>query len=245
MRHARKSCLKLPPWWGRFQSANARLRAQVLDRSLTVAAPMWRTHSCRRPELAHFLDPVGRTIGLCGLSFPAQVWHDDRRQEPIVCPTVPLRERRKPRPRSKATPTQHAGLRAPRKPPLIIGYGNSLRGDDAVGPCLATTLGGLAVQQLVPELAECLASEERVVFIDARTDLAPGDVQIMPVDGDSASSHWCSPVWLLRLALEVYGKAPEAVLVGIGAQSFDLGAPLSPAARAGMEKALAKIRALR
>ncbi len=113
-----------------------------------------------------------------------------------------------------------------------------------MGPCLATILGGVAVQQLVPELAERLAAEERVIFIDARADLPPGTVQMMPVDGESASTHYCSPGWLLRLALEVYGKAPEAVLVGIGGESFDLGAPLSAAAQAGMEKALAQIRAM-
>ncbi len=135
-------------------------------------------------------------------------------------------------------------MRAPRRPPLILGYGNSLRGDDAVGPRLATILGGLAVQQLVPELAERLAAEERVIFIDARTDLRPGEVQMMPVDGESASTHWCSPGSLLRLALEVYGKAPEAILIGIGGESFDLGAPISEAAQQGMEKALEKIRAM-
>ena len=113
-----------------------------------------------------------------------------------------------------------------------------------MGPRLATILGGIAVPQLVPELAERLAAEERVVFIDARADLAPGDVQIVPVDGESASTHWCSPGWLLRLALEVYGKAPEAVLIGIGAESFDLGASLSAAAQQGLEKALAQIRAM-
>jgi hydrogenase maturation protease len=105
-------------------------------------------------------------------------------------------------------------------------------------------LGGVAVAQLVPELAERIATEDRVIFIDARTDLAPGEVQIMPVEGESASTHWCSPGWLLRLALEVYGNAPEAVLIGIGAESFELGAPLSAAARHGMEKALAQIRSL-
>jgi len=127
---------------------------------------------------------------------------------------------------------------------LILGYGNSLRGDDALGPCLATLLGGVAVQQLVPELAERLAAEERVVFIDARTDLTPGEVQIVPVDRESASTHWCSPGWLLRLTREVYGKVPEAALVGIGAESFEMGAPLSPAAQAGMDKALALIQEL-
>jgi len=135
-------------------------------------------------------------------------------------------------------------MTGPKRRPLIIGYGNSFRGDDAVGPHLATMLGGVAVQQLVPELAERLASEEHVIFIDARTDLPPGDVQLMPVDGESASTHWCSPGSLLRLALEVYGKAPEAILIGIGGESFDLGAPLSEAAQQGMEKALAQIRAM-
>ncbi|MFY9724373.1 MAG: hydrogenase maturation protease, partial [Bryobacteraceae bacterium] len=145
---------------------------------------------------------------------------------------------------SRRISTQHRRLRAPRRQPLIVGYGNCLRGDDAVGPRLATILGGIAVPQLVPELAERLAAEERVVFIDARADLAPGDVQIVPVDGESASTHWCSPGWLLRLALEVYGKAPEAVLIGIGAESFELGASLSAAAQQGLEKALAQIRAM-
>ena len=134
---------------------------------------------------------------------------------------------------------------APRKPALIVGYGNTLRGDDAVGPQLATMLGGIAVQQLVPELAERIATEDRVIFIDARTDLAPGDVQVMPVESDSASTHWCSPGWLLHLAQEVYGKSPEAILIGIGAESFDLGAPPSAAAQQGIKKALAQIRAMR
>jgi len=39
-------------------------------------------------------------------------------------------------------------------------------------------------------------------------------------------------------------QVPEAILIGIGGESFDLGAPLSEAARQGMEKALAQIRAM-
>ena len=128
--------------------------------------------------------------------------------------------------------------------PLIIGYGNSLRGDDALGPRLAAMLGGIALQQLVPELAERLAREERAIFIDARADLAPGEVRIMPVNGESASTHFCSPGWLLRLAQDTYGHAPDAMLVGIGAQSFEFGAPLSAAARAGLKKARSRIRAM-
>ena len=129
------------------------------------------------------------------------------------------------------------GGKAARARPLFIGYGNSLRVDDAVGPALARAQGGIAVHQLLPELAERIAQEERVVFIDARADLAPGTVEILPVDGESAATHSCSPGSLLRLAREVYGHAPEAFLVGIGVESFELGAPLSEAARQAMREA--------
>lgn len=112
---------------------------------------------------------------------------------------------------------------------LIIGYGNSLRGDDAVGPFVASHLGGFAVHQLTPELAENLAMADHAVFIDARQDLAPGAVDIRPLSGGAVMTHYCTPEYLLQLAREVYGRAPNSVLVGIGADSFELGAPLSPA----------------
>ena len=51
--------------------------------------------------------------------------------------------------------------------PLVIGIGNLLRGDDAVGPMLATRVSGRCVHQLTPELAAELAPLERVLFIDA------------------------------------------------------------------------------
>jgi hydrogenase maturation protease len=200
--------------------------------------------SLQRRESSRRSFAVGQTIAFRGLSSRPKVQQVDRRQKPIVCPTSAPRRPLRSQATSRRLSTLHAGVRAPRRPPLILGYGNSLRGDDAVGPRLATILGGVAVQQLVPELAERLAAEERVIFIDARTDLRPGEVQMMPVDGESASTHWCSPGSLLRLALEVYGKAPEAILIGIGGESFDLGAPISEAAQQGMEKALAQIRAI-
>ena len=179
--------------------------------------------------------------GQCGDGSPTE---RPAGQAPIQ---TPRRGRKGPGKRENApaggenAPTRVSARHARVRAPLIIGYGNSLRGDDAVGPRLAEKLGGIAVQQLLPELAERLAGEESVVFVDARTDLAPGEVRIMPLDGEGASTHWCSPGSLLRLARVTYGHAPEAVLVGIGARSFDFGAPLSTAARQGMKKALAEI----
>lgn len=58
---------------------------------------------------------------------------------------------------------------------LVIGYGNTLRGDDAVGPLVAEQVAiwnwpdvrSLPVHQLTPELAAEIAQVEAVFFIDA------------------------------------------------------------------------------
>src|SRR5262245_1795360 len=59
---------------------------------------------------------------------------------------------------------------------VVIGYGNDLRGDDAVGLRAAQAVAawdmpgvcGLAVHQLTPELAEILAGAALAIFVDAR-----------------------------------------------------------------------------
>jgi Ni,Fe-hydrogenase maturation factor len=58
----------------------------------------------------------------------------------------------------------------------VIGYGNTLRTDDGVGPYVATAVASwglpgvvsVGVHQLTPELSELLASAELAVFVDAR-----------------------------------------------------------------------------
>src|SRR5262245_59467406 len=114
---------------------------------------------------------------------------------------------------------------------LIIGYGNLLRGDDAVGQYVASRLGGIAVHQLTPELAEPLASADLAISIDARHDLPPGEVDIRPLECDPVMTHYCTPGWLVHLARAVYGRCARAVMIGIGAESFELGAPVSQAVR--------------
>jgi Ni,Fe-hydrogenase maturation factor len=59
---------------------------------------------------------------------------------------------------------------------VVIGYGNDLRGDDAVGPLAAAAVAkwdapgvwALAVHQLTPELAASLAAADLAIFVDAR-----------------------------------------------------------------------------
>jgi len=141
---------------------------------------------------------------------------------------------------------------------LVIGYGNTLRGDDAIGPILAEHLRRecdsenllvLTCHQLTPELASDLAACERAVFIDASMEVPAGEIQcrpMTPLRRDAASLvHSLSPERLLALAQLVYGCAPQATLVSVGGLRFDFGdAALSPPAAAAIEPALKRIREL-
>ena len=80
---------------------------------------------------------------------------------------------------------------------LVIGYGNSLRGDDGVGPRVAELaaadprLAGAVVaahHQLTPELALDMSAARLVVLVDATTDAAPGVVAVRRVDPAGGAS---------------------------------------------------------
>ncbi len=141
---------------------------------------------------------------------------------------------------------------------LVIGYGNTLRGDDAIGPILAERLRRefdsenvlvLTCHQLTPELAGDLAACDRAIFIDASMEAPAGHIQcrpLRPLPRDAASLvHSLNPEQLLALAQLVYGCAPQATLVSVGALRFDFGdAALSPPVAAAVEPALERLREL-
>ncbi|MGD0390576.1 MAG: hydrogenase maturation protease [Tepidisphaeraceae bacterium] len=129
-------------------------------------------------------------------------------------------------------------------PVLVIGYGNVLRGDDGVGWAAARRLARrlprrlasvLMVHQLLPELAEPISRAKRAIFIDADERLAPGQVcqkVVQPLDrADGTIGHHQSPGGLLRLARDLYGHAPEALVFSIGAADFDFRPTLSTEVR--------------
>jgi hydrogenase maturation protease len=134
---------------------------------------------------------------------------------------------------------------------LVIGYGNELRGDDAVGPIVARAVGernwpgveAIAVQQLTPELAERLHQAEQVVFVDARVGEEEGlEWQILEGPGSAPRlGHTSDPGWLLGLTELVYGRRPTAWLLTIGARQLEMGKPLSPQAREGARAAVKQI----
>jgi hydrogenase maturation protease len=139
---------------------------------------------------------------------------------------------------------------------LVIGYGNTLRGDDAVGQVVSQALAGdaaiegaevIACHQLTPELAERLATADLVVFIDAATDLQPGAIVVAPVQAAPLSSglvHHADPRTLLFMTTKLYGRTPDAFLVSIGAGSFELGERLSAAVAAALPQVIATVRQL-
>lgn len=139
-----------------------------------------------------------------------------------------------------------------KRPPhsIVIGYGNPLRGDDGVGPLVATALGRrvlprlrtLALQQLTPELAPELAAVDRAIFVDACAGLSgPRWLALSPAES-ALAAHLSDPAVLLALTGALYGRAPAAWLLALPARCFTLGAPLSPIARRGVVLALRRLR---
>ncbi len=176
------------------------------------------------------------------------------------------------RPSGDRTPTSADGpqaRRGSRESPgsaparlLVLGFGNTLRGDDAAGVLAADALAALgrpgftveSRHQLTPELAELVAGFDRVVFIDAEpapdgTVQEPARMQeLVPVEAGSSRpsvfGHHQDPRALLGMAQRLYGRTPCAWLVTIGARSFELGAkPSLPCAR-GIKQAVALVEGL-
>ena len=143
------------------------------------------------------------------------------------------------------------------KKSLIVGYGNPLRGDDGVGQAAARALAHEAAidgaevvscHQLMPELAESLATVDLVVFVDAAAGIEPGRVVVRPVQSVAGPSagliHHVAPGALLSLSEKLYGRSPEAFLVTVGAGSLALGEGLSEAVAAALPKVIAAVRQL-
>jgi hydrogenase maturation protease len=138
---------------------------------------------------------------------------------------------------------------------LVIGYGNTLRGDDGVGPRVAEAVAALnlpgvrtlACQMLTPELADQISQARVAIFVDAAVDV-PNEVQLRklePNDSSQLMAHAADPRTMLALARDVFGHAPEAWWLTIPAVNLDFCEELSPETQRGFEEALEKIQELR
>lgn len=140
---------------------------------------------------------------------------------------------------------------------LVLGIGNDLRGDDAVGSLVANALEPTApaavtvraVHGLTPELVVELARVDVVVFVDAAADPALGAPTWAPVGaadptaGPDATNHTLDPPRLLALARALDGRAPAGYLVSLPARRFDVGEPLTAIAQGAYEAVLVELRA--
>lgn len=135
---------------------------------------------------------------------------------------------------------------------IVIGYGNPLRGDDAVGYQVAQKLANwklkhvsvLAVHQLTPELAATVVKYDEVIFVDAAHEKKMSLRLIMPKGIVEANTHTCSPQGLLALANTLYERSPRGWWLTIPTMQYDLGTPLSVLAQEGMEDALQMMHSL-
>ena len=151
-------------------------------------------------------------------------------------------------------------------PIWIVGYGNSLRGDDGVGREVAAALlqqknsvGGLAsatitcAHQLLPEMALDISRSRFAVFIDAAHDGRPGGSVSLQLLGEpseaelgqpAAASCWedFTPANLLVLSRWLFGTAPGGAVVTVGVVALGLGTGLSPLVQAAIPRAAAAVR---
>lgn len=123
---------------------------------------------------------------------------------------------------------------------LILGYGNTLRGDDALGVHAAHALhdfyctdGGirvLATSQLTFDLAEDISQAQFILFIDAAIGGPPGDIrseEVRAADEKVRFTHHWTPRTLLMLARQLYGTVPSAISLTMAVGSSEVGVGLS------------------
>lgn len=135
------------------------------------------------------------------------------------------------------------------RPILVVGYGNTLRSDDAVGFLVAQAVASwsragvnsVAVNQLTPELAQPLSESSVAIFVDSRCDLPSDGVLVHPLEPVRPAlgiGHTSDPRFLLALSRAVYGGCPRAWLLTVPAADFAIGQSLSPVAQRGLQAAL-------
>jgi len=135
---------------------------------------------------------------------------------------------------------------------LVAGVGRPDRGDDAVGPAVAGRAMGLVppgvtvVERVEPAgLIDAWAGAELVVVTDAvRSGQRPGTVHVLhachgplPVRTGADGTHGLGLAEVIELGRALQRLPPRLVVVGVEAQQFGLGAPMSPVVRACVERA--------
>lgn len=154
---------------------------------------------------------------------------------------------------------------------LVIGIGNPLRGDDALGwqaaRQLAHGLGSAAetqfvedyrcvsadgaveimtCQQMTMDLVEPVHTADKVIFIDASVKGEPGALgcqRVAPETPQNLISHQFDAPTLLAAVKALYGVCPEAVVFSVTAGSFDYTEELSAPVAAALPELVRQVQA--
>ena len=138
---------------------------------------------------------------------------------------------------------------------LVIGYGSTLRGDDAVGRRVVEIIAdrslpnvtAISVTQLVPELAAQIATAQAVIFVDAsgESELRGVDIrEIVKARGVLCAPHVSSPRELLSLASVCYKRTPPAWLIAVPSIRFEMTDKMSSAVRQNICSAVGAVEQL-
>lgn len=135
---------------------------------------------------------------------------------------------------------------------LLYGYGNPGRGDDGLGPALASAIEAAGIPdvdvdanyQLTVEDAAEIGRYSAVVFADAAVE-GPAPFSFSSIDDSGVgrlgwTSHSVTPVQVVALARDLFGCKVPAYVLGIrGYQFGELDEVLSSAAKENLAAAVA------
>jgi hydrogenase maturation protease len=129
---------------------------------------------------------------------------------------------------------------------LVIGYGNTVRGDDSAGvraaELIAQHLSGIeciTVHQLMPDQAEQIAECDVVFFLDAHSGIRHLRKRLIEPGNRTGRprTHFMSPDALVNLSRELYGRQPaKAYVIGIPAEKFEFSESLSKSAEIAVDE---------
>ena len=138
---------------------------------------------------------------------------------------------------------------------VVFGWGNTSRGDDAIGPLLLADLEAAAQPgvetiegfQLPIEHALDMVGADLLLFLDAGTQTAAPYVfyEAKPAGVFTASTHALLPEAVLSVYRQVQGQEPPpAFVLCVRGEQFGLGEPMSEVATEGLKGAKGLVREL-
>jgi hydrogenase maturation protease len=130
--------------------------------------------------------------------------------------------------------TDHQIAATAKRQTLVVGFGSTLRGDDALGRIVCQRLRSIVDSARVkvidqtaptPELAAEVAAATLVVFLDASADGPADEVVTRRLNAttlDHAMAHSLALGTIVELADRLYNRQPPAYLISFRGESFGI-----------------------